>query len=79
LLEQAGGRMWDLFREIIFFEIVAFSGQFAGRIRDQLTRKTKELDHEKLVTVFHGSSLGSSLAIFIYGDCGSPYSSYKSY
>jgi hypothetical protein len=27
--------MWDLFREIIFFEIVAFSGQFAGRIRDQ--------------------------------------------
>jgi hypothetical protein len=44
-----------------------------------LTRKTKELDHEKLVTVFHGSSLGSSSAIFIYGDCGSPYSSYKSY
>jgi hypothetical protein len=44
-----------------------------------VTRKTKELDHEKLVTVFHGSSLGSSLAIFIYGDCGSTYSSYKSY
>jgi hypothetical protein len=26
-----------------------------------------------------GSSLRASLAIFIYGDCGSPYSSYKSY
>jgi hypothetical protein len=31
-----------------------------------MTRKTKELDHEKLVTVFHGSSLGSSLALYLY-------------
>jgi hypothetical protein len=50
--------------------------KYSSRI---LTRKTKELDHEKLVTVFHGSSLGSSSAIFIYGDCGSTYSSFKSY
>jgi energy-converting hydrogenase Eha subunit C len=67
---------FDLIVGVIIISIIII---VTGLRRFKMTRKTKGLDHEKLVTVFHGSSLGSSSAIFIYGDCGSPYLSYKSY
>jgi hypothetical protein len=44
-----------------------------------LDKKNKGIGSRETRDCFPGSSLGSSLAIFIYGDCGSPYSSYKSY
>jgi hypothetical protein len=40
-------------------------------LKKHMTRKTKELDHEKLVTVFHGSSLGSSSGVTRDCDPGS--------
>jgi hypothetical protein len=42
-------------------------------------KKNKGIGSRETRDCVPGSSLILSLAIFIYGDCGSPYSSYKSY
>jgi hypothetical protein len=42
-------------------------------------KKNKGIGSQETRDCVPGSSLRSSLAIFIYGDCGSSYSSYKSY